>query len=63
MYSIAAMLLMSGKGRPDDPNQFLPYAAGTLLIPTVLLIVGVWLWGKGGPKPPAPPPPPIGPAA
>jgi uncharacterized membrane protein len=55
MYSIAAMTLMSGKGAPEDPNQFLPYAAGTLLIPTVLLIGGVWLWGKGGPKPPQPP--------
>ena len=54
-YSMAGMILASGKGRPEDPNQLLPHIAGTLLIPTILLIFGVWLWGKSGQKPPTPP--------
>ena len=45
-FASATMTVLRGRGVPEDPNQFLPYAVGAYLVPMVTLIIGVSLWNR-----------------
>ena len=46
----AVQNLVGGPNRPDQPEDLVGYAVGSLLVPVVLLIVGLILWGKSRSK-------------
>jgi hypothetical protein len=46
---VAVQSVMFGANRPEDTG-IVGYAVGAFLLPIVLLIVGLILWGKSGAK-------------
>ena len=45
---IAVKNVTGGPNRPEGPEGQVGYVVGLFLIPAVLLIVGLILWGKSG---------------
>jgi fumarate reductase subunit D len=47
---VAVANVIGGPNRPEGAENLVGYAVGSFLVPVVLLIVGLILWGKSGPK-------------
>ena len=48
---VAVQNIVAGVNRPEGMENLVGYAVGSFLVPGVLLIVGLILWGKSGSKP------------
>ena len=47
---VAVANVIGGPNRPEGAENVVGYAVGSFLVPLVLLIVGLILWGKSGSK-------------